>query len=990
MGPRGAALIATVLVLVAVVLLPVQALPAGPGPAPPPPGDEALVDHLQQATSDGIRISYHSQTGKVRFIGTDRGYSIPRPEGVQPDANPEQVARSFLDLYGQLFGLRDQAGELAVIRSRAADGNRSFVRFQQVYQGIPVVGGELVVQVDAAKNVLSASGEVLPDLELDVAPTIEVGTARQTAARVVMKSYEVEEDSLTVTEPELWIYNPVLLNPGPNINELVWLMEVQSEEMRPIRELVLVDAHHGFVALHFNQIDTARNRIIYDNNNDPYAGLPGYGPARTEGQGSTGVSDIDQAYDYAGHTYDFYYNYHGRDSLDNAGMSLVSTTRYCPSPDPFWCPYSNAFWNGSQMVYGEGMAADDVVAHEMTHGVTDYESNLYYYYQSGAINEAFSDIWGEFVDLTNGAGNDDPGVRWLMGEDSPMGAIRDMADPPSYGDPDKISSPHYFCAQWDSGGVHINSGIANKIAYLLVDGDTFNSYTINPIGLTKTAKIFYETQTNWLTSASDYNDLYDDLYYACINLIGTAGITSSDCDQVDTALTATETDLPEPCDTRDEAPICDTGQPSYLFRDDFEDGIGNWTTGAYLGSDEWWYATFYAVSGNASLWGYDSDYQGDYYAAMIDDIALPADTTSYMHFAHSHQFEDSDYLGELRYWDGGVLEYSTNGGTSWYEAGGLIDHTGYSGTIYDWWGSPLGGRQAFVGQSNGYYSSRLDLTPLAGQDVRMRFRIGTDIWMGDRGWFIDDVGIYTCDNVHVYIPLVLKMYSGGAPPPPPPPGIYGTVRENGSPAAGVPVDLEFYNGSKWTTLLRATTGADGSYRFAGAPSLAPGQRYCVVYSNTEATPGRLWSWSAPCVTSYTAGTNRQVADFDIADITLVSPPDGDTVSLPFAFSWSLRPATPSDSYTLYLYEPIWGGASWSSSALGYLGSYQLNSLPSGFTTGKGYLWYVGVYTPGSGWGYSYRDRYVTFSNYGLGPLESAAPGETTPPEGFERPGLQRP
>ena len=95
------------------------------------------------------------------------------------------------------------------------------------------------------------------------------------------------------------------------------------------------------------------------------------------------------------------------------------------------------------MVYGDGFAAaDDVVGHELTHGVTDFSSQLFYFYQSGAMNESFSDIWGEFVDLTNGAGNDSPGVRWLMGEDIPVGgAIRDMQNPPAFGDPDRILSP---------------------------------------------------------------------------------------------------------------------------------------------------------------------------------------------------------------------------------------------------------------------------------------------------------------------------------------------------------------------------------------------------------------------------------------------------------------------------------------------------------------------------------------------------------------------
>lgn len=107
-------------------------------------------------------------------------------------------------------------------------------------------------------------------------------------------------------------------------------------------------------------------------------------------------------------------------------MTLRSTVHYGSG-------YANAFWNGSQMVYGDAYGfplADDVVGHELTHGVTDYESNLLYYYQSGAINESFSDVWGEFVDLTNGSGNDAPNVRWLMGEDvSGLGSASQHAKP---------------------------------------------------------------------------------------------------------------------------------------------------------------------------------------------------------------------------------------------------------------------------------------------------------------------------------------------------------------------------------------------------------------------------------------------------------------------------------------------------------------------------------------------------------------------------------
>src|SRR5205823_4808325 len=131
------------------------------------------------------------------------------------------------------------------------------------------------------------------------------------------------------------------------------------------------------------------------------------------------------------------------------------------------------------MAYGDGYAAaDDVVGHEFSHGFTQFESNLYYYMQSGAINEAMSDIFGEYIDLTDGVGNDDPSVRWLVGEDLPGGAIRNMQDPFYSYQPDSMTSYFYNCTTSDSGGVHTNSGVANKAAFLMTDGGTLNGVTV--------------------------------------------------------------------------------------------------------------------------------------------------------------------------------------------------------------------------------------------------------------------------------------------------------------------------------------------------------------------------------------------------------------------------------------------------------------------------------------------------------------------------------
>ena len=124
---------------------------------------------------------------------------------------------------------------------------------------------------------------------------------------------------------------------------------------------------------------------------------------------------------------------------------------------------------------------------------------------------------------------------------------------------------------------------------------------------------------------------------------------------------------------------------------------------------------------------------------MTKSVTVPSD--GFMRFAHAHSFES----GEGNSYDGGVIEYSTDGGAHWTDAGSLIeagDH--YGGPIFTGAGNPLSGRPAFVGESTGYGSTRLDLSSLAGQQIRFRFRIGTDEAQKDYGWFIDDIEIYSC------------------------------------------------------------------------------------------------------------------------------------------------------------------------------------------------------------------------------------------------------
>ncbi len=696
----------------------------------------------------------HAQTGQIRFVARAAAGALPQPRALESNASAQSAARNYLSVCGSLFGLNNADTELTLLRETAQDDGMTMVRFQQTYRGIPVMSGELIANVTASREIRAVTGEVLPNIALDTNPRISPTDAQTIAKQAVARKYDTDAEGLAATEPALWIFNPILLRPSGGFTSLVWRMNVAPRRLSDVRELVLVDAQRGVVALAFNQIDSARNRKTYTAGGG--FSLPGTLVCdESNPTCSGGDTDAQNAHQYAGETYDFYFSQHGRDSMDNAGMDLISTVHYGVG-------YQNAFWDSTQMVYGDGFSqADDVVGHELTHGVTEHESNLYYYYQSGAINESFSDVWGEFVDLTNSSGTDTAGTRWQMGEDIPgFGAIRDMQDPTVFGDPDKMTSGFYYTvtcgslgSQCDNGGVHFNSGVNNKAVYLMVDGDTFNGKTVTGIGITKVAKIYYRVQAMYLTSGSDYADMYNALNQACADLIGTAGITANDCTQVQNAVLAVEMNLEPYTGYNPDAALCASGSPSDIFFDNMESGAGNWLFGAVSGSNLWQYgSTFdkFAHSGTNFLFA-DTGFaaNADTFAAMKDQVAIPAN--AFLWFAHAYAFEDPNY-------DGGVLEYSVDGG-AWTDAAALFDANGYDGTINAVEGNPLAGRNAFLSDSHGYISSRLNLASLAGSNVKFRWRVGMDSIVTDRGWWLDDVRIYTCGSTPPAQVVVERTYT---------------------------------------------------------------------------------------------------------------------------------------------------------------------------------------------------------------------------------------
>ncbi len=669
------------------------------------------------------------------------------------------------------------------LKSPAA--GQTIIRLQESHSGVPVIGGQAVVAVDASNRVVAAVAKTLQGQVPSTDAKISADEAAQLAVRATEKGNG--PGIKAVGAPTLQIFDSRILG-GPGLRKplLTWQVTVERGGAGQLKRTVYIEANAGWQVASIDRMQASLDRRVCDANatatNVPCSLAT---PVRTEGQAAlTGDSnpssnasvrarDANNAYDFAGITYSFY-SALGRDGIDGSGQRIDSTIRYCPTGSG--CPYANAYWDGSQMVYGTGYAsADDVVAHELTHGVTQSTSGLFYYFQSGAINEAMSDVFGEFVDQTDGVGTDTAAVKWKIGEDLPGGSLRDMANPSAFGDPDKTSSPNYLKDKYgsDSGGVHTNSGVANKAASLMTDGGTFNGQTVTGIGIPKASRIWYQTQL-LLTSGSDYQDLGNTLNQACTSLIGTASISSSDCTQVSAAVLATEMNVTPVNASVPQAAVCTTGVPTNLYFNNF-DGAANhtWTASNLNTAGGWKYGSqdttygLYAKSGTDNLWGDDPDAISDSAMTMPGTIHVPTGG-AFVHFKHAFGFETDTVdpsTGQRApgFYDGGVMEYSTDSGSSWHDAAPLFAENGYTGSIENGYGAdnPLRGRRAFVGASLGYQSTRLNLSSLAGQNVTFRFRIGSDAHVGDAGWYVDDFRVYTC-AVPDTVPPETTLDAGGA------------------------------------------------------------------------------------------------------------------------------------------------------------------------------------------------------------------------------------
>lgn len=380
--------------------------------------------------------------------------------------------------------------DVVAVRSWTDAHGRTSTRYQQMVSGASVFGGQITVSRDASGAIVSAVGAYFPGLQAKGGPLVGPGNARGIAERDAGPGGQ-------------W---RTTLRLDPATASLFYEVQSLRGDSRPVR---WIDAHSGAIRRSFDALaegdglgvkgDTkpvdsrpALNggfelvspdgrRVTFDAGNKAVQGLvmvdadDHWNFTRPNWHSPDQRPGVD-AHQYADVVDDFYGAVFGRNSIDDEGMTIISTVH-------FFNRYCNAFWNGIQMTYGDGdnktclplSGGLDVVGHELTHGVTEFTSNLIYENESGALNESFSDIMGNTIEFyADETGRDPLGVPdWLIGEDVIIApdvfpGFRNMGDPAEDNDPDHYSL--LLVGADDNGFVHSNSGISNHAYYLAVNG----------------------------------------------------------------------------------------------------------------------------------------------------------------------------------------------------------------------------------------------------------------------------------------------------------------------------------------------------------------------------------------------------------------------------------------------------------------------------------------------------------------------------------------
>jgi Zn-dependent metalloprotease len=422
---------------------------------------------------------------KIQFedgIPTFASFEVP----FDPDAGDDPVVRGlgFLERHRDLYRL-DAAAQLFLQRIVTDDGGHHLF-FGQRRGDVPVFGSQLSVHL-GREGVIATIGKYLPELPILSAPLVD----EEHATRIALEHLG-DVEARRMGTAQLAYFNGALLMSAAALhaNELdsdtheAWQLTIRGSGKG---WRYFVDARTGRVLFRLAlSHSAAKDLSIRTANNTAgwlctYAGATDWFDENGLRAGATPDAEGMSSFPFANAVYDYYKNNFGWKSWNGTDgeLSLILDDSGVPG---------NAQFDGmcKHFEFGNNMATLDVIAHEITHGVTENTSGLLYADQPGALNESYSDVFAALLD-----GN------FTIGEGTPGGAFRDMSRPPRFGDPDDMTK--FVVTTSDSGGVHTNSGIPNKVAFLLMAGGIHNGIRVNGIGPFKTAHLYFEVMSSFLT-----------------------------------------------------------------------------------------------------------------------------------------------------------------------------------------------------------------------------------------------------------------------------------------------------------------------------------------------------------------------------------------------------------------------------------------------------------------------------------------------------------
>jgi bacillolysin len=556
---------------------------------------------------DGLKITV-DENGMPSMIEGIPSNITNIKKGSVRNARMSAVAASaynYLEAVKPYLKLANPDAELNILNSQEDEIQTTHLRMQQMYKGVPVYGGEMILHKKGNEEVSLLNGHFYPTPQIEnVKPSLSDDKVVKLVISDVSKSSIVKP--MTATEmtmlkyekpkTELMIYHQ---NEKADGERLAYQVTVRPNFLE--RWVYVIDANSGEILDKYNHTCTldgvakatatdlngvsrsintyqsGSNYVLIDATKSMFKGgavqaddpqgviwtidatgskvsddltIRQISSTNNTWNNSNGVS----AHYNAGLAYDYYKSKHNRTSLNGKGGTIVSIINIT---DENGKGFDNAFWNGEYMGYGSGgtlfkplAGGLDVAGHEMTHGVIENTANLEYKSQSGAINESLADCFGALVENKSGAN------LWRLGEDVmkgtayPSGALRDLSNPNQGGRSlndngyQPTSMNQYYSGSEDNYGVHINSGVPNNAFYRFA--------TASGMNLTKAEKIYYRALTIYLTRTSKFLDLRRAVIQSATDLKASAGVTDADIAAARTAFDAvgiTDPNAPTPSTT---------------------------------------------------------------------------------------------------------------------------------------------------------------------------------------------------------------------------------------------------------------------------------------------------------------------------------------------------------------------------------------------------------------------------------------------------------